>query len=73
VQIYYETPQSLAARLPDDYPAYVLLNQWTIDHQWVGKSPWQNFHALEQDPGLERVGQVGHYQLFRVRDPLKSR
>jgi hypothetical protein len=68
VQLYYETPGSLAARLPGDAPAYLLLNLWAIDHQWVGKRPWQDYYALVENPGLDYLGRFGNYHLFRVRE-----
>lgn len=66
VQIYYETPESMVIRLPDDMPAYVLLNMWAIENQWVGKIPYQIYHALAENLGLEQLGRYGNYVLYRV-------
>ena len=66
VQIFYEVPATIAQNLPTDGPTYVLLNTWAIENQWVGKIPWQNYHALRQNPGLEHLGRFSNYHLFRV-------
>ncbi|MBI5929784.1 MAG: phospholipid carrier-dependent glycosyltransferase [Chloroflexi bacterium] len=66
VEIYYETPTSMTQRLPQDRPAYLLLNMWAIQHQWVGKIPAQIYEALAEQPGLVRLGRYGNYHLFRV-------
>ncbi|MHB8627902.1 MAG: ArnT family glycosyltransferase [Aggregatilineales bacterium] len=66
VQIYYETPESMAARLPGDRPAYALFNVWTTEHQWQGKTPWIIYHWLLDQPGLTEIGQYSVYTLYRV-------
>lgn len=66
IQIFYEDPNTIAANLPTDHPTYVLLNTWAIQNQWVGKIPWQNYHALRYNPGLEHLGRFSNYHLFRV-------
>ncbi len=69
VQIYYETTDSLAARLPNERPAYALFNVWTTEHQWVGKTPWLIYHWLLDHPGLTPIGSYSIYTLYRVEEP----
>lgn len=66
VQIYYETPQSMKQRLSEDRPAYLLLDMWAINHQWVGENPAEIYTTLAEEPGLFRVGRYGNYALYRV-------
>jgi O-antigen/teichoic acid export membrane protein len=67
LQLYYETPDSLAQRNYDQIPTYLLLNMWNLEHQWQGKTPWIAFHWLESNPGLVHLGRHGNYHLFRVK------
>lgn len=67
VQVFYESPASMAARLPGDRPAYALFNVWTTEHQWQGKAPWQVYHWLLDQPGLNEIGSYSIYTLYRVR------
>lgn len=69
VQIYYESPASMAARLPADRPAYALFNVDTTETQWQGKTPWLIYHWLLDQPGLMRIGSYGAYTLYRVATP----
>jgi O-antigen/teichoic acid export membrane protein len=69
LQIYYETPESLAARLSAERPTYLLLNLWAIENQWVGKDPWLAYHWLDENPGLSYTGRHGNYHLLRVNSP----
>jgi 4-amino-4-deoxy-L-arabinose transferase-like glycosyltransferase len=66
VQIYYETPASMAARLPTDRPAYALINVWTTEHQWPGKAPWVVYHWLLDHSGMDEIGSYSIYTLYRV-------
>lgn len=66
VQIYYETPQSMKQRLPADRPAYLLLDMWAINHQWVGETPAEIYRTLAEEPGLFRLGWYGNYALYQV-------
>ncbi len=66
VQIYYETPESMAVRLPADRPAYALFNVWTTENQWQGKAPWLIYHWLLDNPGMTELGQYSVYTLYRV-------
>lgn len=66
VQIYHETPQSMKQRLPNDRPAYLLLDMWAINHQWAGENPAEIYMTLAEEPGLFRMGRYGNYALYRV-------
>ena len=66
LQIYYETPESLAATVDGSRPTYLLLNLWSIENQWVGKEPWIAYHWLDDHHGLNNLGRHGNYHLLRV-------
>jgi 4-amino-4-deoxy-L-arabinose transferase-like glycosyltransferase len=61
------------ARLPDllahDGPTYVLLDVAGVEQQWQGRAPSANYHWLEDQRGLEPLGQRAGYTLFEVRRP----
>ncbi len=64
VQIYEQTPDSLRPQIR--YPAYAIFNVWTIDHQWVGKSPWKIYYWLRDQVGMTQIGTFGLYTLYRI-------
>jgi hypothetical protein len=66
LQIYYETPESLAAHSFSEHPTYLLLNLWSIENQWIGKAPYLAYHWMNQHIGLTYLGQHGNYHLWRV-------
>ncbi len=66
VQVFYETPDSMAVRLSTDRPAYALFNVWTTEHQWQDKAPWRIYHWLLDQPGLTEIGSYSVYTLYRV-------
>ena len=68
LQIYYETPESLAAYSAENSgrATYVLLNLWSIENQWVGKAPWTALHWLEENRDLQHIGRYGNYHLWQV-------
>jgi 4-amino-4-deoxy-L-arabinose transferase-like glycosyltransferase len=65
VEIYNETPQTLAVRTahPDDF---LLVNLWQIEHQWVGRSPQLAVRWLGENRGLTAIGRFGVYTLYRI-------
>ena len=66
VQLFYESPETLALRLTPDSPAYLLLNIWFVENQWVGLAPQTNYHWLAEEYGLTILGRNGNYTLFQV-------
>lgn len=67
LQLYYETPETLAQRDYAAHPSYLLINVWGIENQWLGKSPWIAYHWLESNRGLVHLGRYGNYHLFRIK------
>lgn len=65
-EIYYETPDTLAAKWLHGQPDYLLLNAWTIENQWDGHEPQTAYHWLRDYRGLLQLGKFGNYTLFRV-------
>lgn len=65
-EIYYETPDSLAAKWNADQTDYLLLNVWNIENQWVGREPQIAYHWLRDMRGLRELGKYGYYTLYEV-------
>jgi hypothetical protein len=63
-ELYYETPESLAAK--QGHTDYLLLNLWVIENQWQGREPYIAYHWLENNHSLIRIERYGNYTLFRM-------
>jgi hypothetical protein len=63
-ELYYETPESLAAKRSQT--DYLLLNLWVIENQWQGREPYIAYHWLNDNRGLIRLERYGNYTLFRM-------
>jgi 4-amino-4-deoxy-L-arabinose transferase-like glycosyltransferase len=66
-ELFYLDARDLAAIVSGRRPAYLLLDVGNVETQWVGLRPWQNYHYLQQQPGLETAGQRAPYTLFRIK------
>jgi hypothetical protein len=66
-ELFYMAPPNLDQIAQQPQPAYLLLDVGNIESQWVGLRPQQDYHYLQQHPGLETIGQRGPYTLFRLR------
>ncbi len=67
LELYYETPDSLAARWISGRADYLLLNAWSVENQWAGLSPQIAYHWLRDVRGLAPIGRHNNYWLFRVK------
>lgn len=65
--LFYEIPATLAQRWRRGETDYLLLNVWQIENQWAGMILQANYHWLRDERGLERIGRMGNYTLFRIR------
>lgn len=66
-QIFYETPETLANRIDPQQPTYILLNNWSIQNQWEGKSPQIALQWLMDNFDVETIGRSGNYYLWRIQ------
>lgn len=66
IELYYETPKSLAARWIPGQADYLLLNTWSVENQWAGLPPQIAYHWLRDRRGLAPIGRLNNYRLFRV-------
>lgn len=66
-ELYYETPDTLAAKWQVGQDDYLLVNVWNIENQWAGRDPQTDFHWLRDQRGLIEVGKFGYYTLYRIR------
>lgn len=70
VQVFYETPETVARRIASDLPAYLLLNLDATETQWAGRAPALIYHWLRDHTGLTEVGTINGYTLFRIDVPF---
>jgi hypothetical protein len=47
-------------------PTYILVDEGSLQAQWLDKAPDQNFRDLRDGPGLMPLGSQGVYSFFRV-------
>lgn len=64
--LYFQTPHDLAALMEQGQPVYLLLDLENIRGQWAGRAPATNYAWLQQNAGLEKVGEQRQATLFRV-------
>lgn len=65
-ELFYETPESLAAAGALDRADYLLLNVWSVENQWAGLGPQAAYHWLRDTRGLVRLGMQNNYVLFYI-------
>ena len=65
-ELYDQTPETLAAAR-QGADAYLLVNEWQIEHQWRDLSPEIAVRWLRDERGLAQIGHFGYYTLYRVR------
>lgn len=68
IELYYETPETLAERWERGREDYLLVNQWQIENQWRGREPYIATHWLLDHRGAQQLGQNGNYTLFLLGD-----
>ena len=66
LDIFYESPNLLNQRWRRGQDDYLLLNIWNIENQWVGRTPQENYHWFRDERGLQEMGRLGNYTLFRI-------
>ncbi len=47
-------------------PTYVLLDERSVESQWLDQPPSTNFHLLRDSGGLQPIGADGSYTLYRL-------
>ena len=66
VEVFDETPQSLAARVCRGRTIYAFFDTDSIESQWRGRSPEINYRWLRDGPGLEAIDRFDRDTLFKV-------
>ena len=66
-ELFYLALPDLDLIVREPQPTYLLLDVDNIESQWAGLRPQQDYHYLQQRPGLDIVGQRGPYTLFRLK------
>jgi hypothetical protein len=67
IELYFETPETLAERWEHEREDYLLINLWQIENQWSGREPYIAVHWLMDSRGLQEIGRSGNYTLYRVQ------
>jgi hypothetical protein len=65
-ELYGLEPPELAALVGDGEAVYLLIDVADVEGQWQGRSPSLNYHWLREQAGLDEIGVVRTYTLFRV-------
>ncbi len=65
-ELYDETPQTISAALMDGKASYFFANIWVIENQWAGRELDTTYRWLRDAVGLQYLGRIGNYILFRV-------
>jgi hypothetical protein len=60
------SPSDVSSILATPAPTYLLLDERSVEDQWLNQPPSANFHLLRDGPGLTPIGSVGSYTLYRV-------
>jgi hypothetical protein len=66
-ELFDQTPASLAALAADDRPLFLLVDVADLQGQWRGHPPELNARWLREHAGLDELGRLNGYTLFRVR------
>ncbi len=66
-ELFYLAPPDLDLIAQQPQPVYLLLDVDNTESQWAGLLPQQDYHHLQEHPGLEIVGQREPYTLFRLK------
>ncbi|MEO7908227.1 MAG: hypothetical protein ABIV47_01125, partial [Roseiflexaceae bacterium] len=66
-ELFYLMPADLDLIARQPQPAYLLLDVGTIEGQWAGLRPQEDYRYLQEHPGLDIVGQRGAYTLFQLK------
>jgi hypothetical protein len=64
--LYDLSPTDVSAVLAAGAPTYLLLDERSVEAQWLNQPPSTNFHLLRDGPGLTPIGVDGSYTLYRV-------
>jgi hypothetical protein len=56
----------ISSILASPAPTYVLVDQTSLNDQWLGQAPDQNFLSLRDGAGLTPLGSRGSYMFFHV-------
>jgi hypothetical protein len=65
-ELFRLTPEDLASIVADGHPTFLLLDVESVEGQWQGRSPSINFRWLRDQAGLEELGKMRAYTLFKV-------
>ncbi len=67
-ELYDETEASISDQLKNGKESYVFVNAWQIENQFAGHDLQKTFNWMYQYLGLQQLGQIGNYTLYKVID-----
>lgn len=68
LELYNETPASLANAQAENAHTFVLVNPWNLQNQWQGREPLLAFEWLRDERGLRRLARINNFVLYRTID-----
>lgn len=71
VELFSETPATLAARVCNQPKVYAYLDVHNLDQQWIGLAPETNQRWLGEHAGLELIDQYQGYTLFKLGESCR--
>jgi hypothetical protein len=63
-ELYYESAETLAQSDLDN--AYLVVNEWNLETQWIGTETYRAYTWLRDERGLNRIGRNGNFTLFQI-------
>jgi hypothetical protein len=66
-ELFDQTPASLGALVAEDRPLFLLVDTADLQGQWLGHAPERNARWLRENAGLDELGELNGYTLYRVR------
>ncbi len=64
--LYESSPTEVTEIISRPVTPLLLIDEASIESQWLGQWPSENFHRLRDGPGLTLLGMNGPYSLYRV-------
>ncbi len=67
-ELYGMGEEDLLEVIQKEGPTYLIVDVQSVEQQWQGKSPADNYHWLRDGPGLTEMGTRDGYTLYRVEE-----
>ena len=64
--LWDDSPQSISGHARASAPSYLFIDKQNFDTQWRGLEPQETYFALRDNVGLDEVGEIEGWTLFKV-------